>query len=195
MNKATKIAMIKKGSNQNRSNNQGQYNNQDRYREAESRYREHPSREHHMSEQPYREQDRGTNYREGYHKSEQKPPYYYRDRRDKGLRDYEDLDMDTADDWVRSMKTSDHTRSPHWNKEQIKQLIDQREEFRDCNPTELYAVMNMLYADYCEVAKKFGINHVDFFAHLAKAWMNDEDAPKDKTARYYWCVVKGDSEM
>ena len=81
--------------------------------------------------------------------------------------------LEKHEKWLNREDGGEQADMRYWNKEQIKQLIDQREEFRDCNPTELYAVMNMLYADYCEVAKKFGINHVDFFAHLAKAWMDD----------------------
>ena len=44
-------------------------------------------------------------------------------------------------------------------------------------------------ADYFEVAKMFGVDNIDFYAAVAKAWLCDEDAAEDKT-RQYWHIKK-----
>ena len=54
-------------------------------------------------------------------------------------------------------------------------------------------MMNAMYSDYCEVAKKYGVDQTDFYADMAKAWMNDKDAKKNKSALYYECVVEKDT--
>lgn len=187
MNKATKIAMVHSGKKQN---------GYDPYRSSS---------------------DRGPMYDREYHRSEQRPPYHYRDQRDErymqndrrnhmemedpmyhrderrmsrldGKR-YEDLNKDVADEWSRRMKNADGSPSPHWTFEQVKQLANQKPELRNINPVELYAVMNMLYSDYCEVAKKFGVAHADFFSLLAAAFIEDDDARDHKVSRYYECIV------
>lgn len=63
-------------------------------------------------------------------------------------------------------------------------------------------VMNMVRADYYSEFKKMFVSSplmkqtiVDspsFYAHMAKAWLNDEDAPADKAIRYINCVMQDD---
>ena len=55
---------------------------------------------------------------------------------------------------------------------------------------EFYVMMNAMYTDYGEVAKKYNINNPDFFAALTKAWMNDKDAAENKTKKYFEKIVK-----
>lgn len=38
--------------------------------------------------------------------------------------------------------------------------------------------------DYCEVAKKMGLDRPDFYAHMAKAFLEDGDAGKNKIEKY-----------
>ena len=45
-------------------------------------------------------------------------------------------------------------------------------------------------ADYFEVAKMFGVDNIDFYAAMAKAWLCDEDAVEDKARRYWEYVAK-----
>ena len=52
-------------------------------------------------------------------------------------------------------------------------------------PAEWYAILNAMHADYFNVAKMFGVDNIDFYAAMAKAWLCDEDAVEDK-ARQYW---------
>ena len=53
--------------------------------------------------------------------------------------------------------------------------------------------MNMMYSDYCAVAKKFGLDRPDFYAELAKAFLNDKDfggEPEEKVFLYYKCIAE-----
>ena len=45
--------------------------------------------------------------------------------------------------------------------------------------------MNMMYSDYCRVAEKVGASSLDFYAYMAKAFLDDRDAAPNKLARYY----------
>lgn len=101
-----------------------------------------------------------------------------------------EMDMKTAEGWTKSMVNADGSKGAHWNQEQIKQLLEQKADLQGYDLPEVFSAMNMLYSDYCEVAKKFGVNNIDFYVCLAKAWLDDEDANEHKTMRYYDCVVK-----
>lgn len=98
-----------------------------------------------------------------------------------------------AEKWVREMHNEDkqHQRGGKWTPEMIRPLAqkfgvpDDGEKF-----WEFYAMTNAMYSDYCEVAKQFGIVSPEFYALMAKAWMNDRDANPDKTALYYDYIVK-----
>lgn len=52
--------------------------------------------------------------------------------------------------------------------------------------------MNMMYSDYCEVAEKFNVNKPEFYACMAKAFLEDEDSIKwgEKLSAYYNAVVE-----
>ena len=100
------------------------------------------------------------------------------------------MDKETAEEWTEHMENEDGTKGPHWSMEQIKQLKEQKGLEFDL--PDLFAVMNMMYSDYCEVAKKFNINSIDFYIAMAKAWLEDDDvaAGKGKTIAYYECAAK-----
>jgi hypothetical protein len=40
------------------------------------------------------------------------------------------------------------------------------------------------------VARKFGVDRDEFYACMAKAWLEDADAVPDKAAQYYAHVVR-----
>lgn len=89
--------------------------------------------------------------------------------------------------WVGSMKNADGTHGGHWSMEQTEAVRKQRGI--ECDPVMFYAAMNMMYSDYCKAVEKTGTVSVDFYAYMAKAFLDDEDAAPDKLARYYHCVV------
>lgn len=100
----------------------------------------------------------------------------------------EKLDKRTAEEWTRHMRNEDGTKGPHWNMEQAKQIMQQNGI--ECDPAEFYAALNMMYSDYCKVAKEFNVNESAYYAKLAKAFLDDKDAGDGKLLRYYECVVK-----
>lgn len=100
----------------------------------------------------------------------------------------EPFDRKKAHEWVKKMKNSDGSTGEHWTFEQTSQVMKQRGI--DCDPAEFYATMNMLWSDYGAVAKKFGVDSVEYWSELAKSFLMDKDAEKDKLALYYECIVK-----
>lgn len=104
-----------------------------------------------------------------------------------------EFDRETAEEWVRNMHNEDknHPRGGKWSAEALKPMAQ-----KYSIPTEgkrfweFYAMVNAMYSDYSEVAKKFGITSPEFYVCLAKAFMNDKDAEDDKVALYYEYIAK-----
>lgn len=98
------------------------------------------------------------------------------------------LTRETAEEWIRKLENEDGTSGAHWNYDQTKQVITQKG--LDCDPVEFFVAMNLMYSDYGKVAKKMGVNNLDFYVDMAKAFLDDKDAAEDKLARYYEYVVQ-----
>lgn len=98
------------------------------------------------------------------------------------------FDEQTAHEWMEKLKNADGTTGPHFTKEQVKGMMNQKSVHAD--PVELWVAMNMFYSDYCKVAKKLNVNNVNFYMDMACAFLDDEDAVDDKLSAYYECVVK-----
>ena len=101
---------------------------------------------------------------------------------------YGEMDEQTARHWVRKMRNADGTPSPHWQPEQVEPL--RMQHCPDCGKWEFWACMNMMYADYCTTAKKMGVDKPEFYAGMAKAFLEDEDAKGDKLMRYMKAVAE-----
>lgn len=122
-------------------------------------------------------------YREGDHMTGNKP-------RKGGAKSSMGMDENMAREWTSKMENEDGTKGPHWNMEQIKKVMEQRNMTGD--PVEFWVAMNMMYSDYCKAAKKLGVNTVDFYAEMAKAFLEDKDTGvPDKLTAYYENIVKG----
>lgn len=94
-----------------------------------------------------------------------------------------------AEAWTSGMENEDGTKGPHWDIDQVKQVMGQYGI--SGNPWEFYAVLNSIYSDYCKVLKKYGVgNDINLYIDMAKSWINDSDAVKDKATAYYQNVVK-----
>lgn len=114
--------------------------------------------------------------------------------RDYGKMEYGKLSREDIEKWQKHLKNQDGTVGEHFKKEQVMQAARQI----GVNP-EQYGnehifglVMNMMYSDYCAVAKKFGIDRPDYYAELAKAFLNDADFegdPEEKVFLYYQCIA------
>ena len=92
------------------------------------------------------------------------------------------FDEHKAKEWVSRMKNNDGTTGEHFKAEQTEQM--RNAHCPDCDKMEFWAAMNMMYSDYCDVAKKMNIDRPDFYAHMAKAFLMDKDAGEDKMAKY-----------
>lgn len=103
------------------------------------------------------------------------------------------LTMETAQEWVDELENEDPAKPEggKWTMEQVKPFAQKlgiqegTQKFID-----FYVMMNAMYSDYYEVAKKFGATSPDFFAEMAKAFICDKDAVKNKTAMYHDYLVK-----
>lgn len=102
---------------------------------------------------------------------------------------YMPFTKEMADSWTKGMQNEDGSTGPHWTLDQTKQV--QAQKGIECDPMEFYAAINMVYSDYGKVAKKLGVNTIDFYADMAKAFLHDKDAPEDKLARYYEYIARG----
>ena len=100
----------------------------------------------------------------------------------------EPMTKEKAEEWVRSMKGAGGMPGQHWTMEQAKQIMT-RHGYQD-NPVEFYVALNMMKSDYVKAAQKMGVDKEEFYACMADAFLNDEDAHKDKLARYHEYIVK-----
>lgn len=98
-----------------------------------------------------------------------------------------ELTKEKAQMWTKHMKNSDGSTGPHWKLENTENLRNKLDVKAD--PLEFYVTVNMMYSDYCGVAKKFGLDTPDFYGHMAKAFLEDKDAAPDKLKNYFEEVV------
>lgn len=105
----------------------------------------------------------------------------------------QEMTRETAEKWVAAMHNEDpeKPKGGKWTPDEIRPLA-QKYSIPTDGPAywEFYAMVNAMYSDYSEVAKKFGVKTPDFFAEMAKAWLSDKDARDDKTEVYYRDIVK-----
>lgn len=104
------------------------------------------------------------------------------------------MTMEQAREWVASMVGSDPAKPKggKWSPEEVKPFA-QRLGFAtdgDMFPA-FYAVMNAMYSDYYDVARKYNMqNNPTFFADMAASWLHDDDAVEDKAEAYWEYIVK-----
>lgn len=114
-------------------------------------------------------------------------PHKGRQERGHGSSQENGLSEYAAKKWVESMKGAGG-KGEHYKMDAAHKLMQQRDI--KCDPVEFYAILNAVYSDYQSVAKKYGIDRPEFYADLAKAWLEDEDAVQDKASMYYECIVE-----
>lgn len=86
------------------------------------------------------------------------------------------------------MVNVDGATGPHWTQEQTETVREQRGIQWD--PAEFWITMNMIYSDYSEVFREYGVRDKIFlYADMARAFLEDADAKPGKLSRYYRCVV------
>lgn len=94
------------------------------------------------------------------------------------------LTMKEAKTWVQHMQGA-----PFTVEEAAKYAEEMWMDDDDVFPA-FWAVMNAMYTDYMHVAKEFHVHRPEFYAAMAKSWLRDEDAVKDKARIYYEHIVK-----
>lgn len=95
--------------------------------------------------------------------------------------------------WYEEMENSDGSTGGMWTEEETTAVAKKAGiEFKKFTPKEFQIAMDMIYSDYCEVAEKFNVDKPEFYACMAKHFLDDTDSysPSDKLARYYKFVVK-----
>lgn len=103
------------------------------------------------------------------------------------------MDQRTAEMWVSEMEGTDpaHPMGAKWTPEQVKPFAQKYGFPTDGEKFwEFYAIMNAMYSDAFDTAKEFNVVRPEFFASLAKGWINDKDAVPNKAKMYYECIVK-----
>ena len=137
--------------------------------------------------------DTSKNERHDYRYSDSRRDYY--DSRD--ARDYHDAPRLSKADmhrWKQMMENEDGSRGPHYDMQQIVAASEKAGvHFEDFDEREFCIAVNMMYSDYCKVAKKFVApdKELHFYVDLAKAFLEDEDGPEpsEKLALYFHCIV------
>lgn len=98
--------------------------------------------------------------------------------------------------WGEMLMNADGTEGIHFEKrmlmDRIKHMSDDMEGYTE---EDLCMAANMLYSDYCEVLKPYisrePEKEADFYLKMAKAFLDDEDAPDGsaKLAMYFFCIA------
>ena len=96
-----------------------------------------------------------------------------------------------AEAWAARMENADGTTGPHWTMEQTSAVADASGIPHDIPRWAWGVTMNMMYSDYYDVARKFGVNVPEFYAELARAFLMDKDGPgpEEKLCAYYRCIA------
>lgn len=112
---------------------------------------------------------------------------------------YGKMSQKDIEKWKHSFKNADGSQGEHFNKEQVMQAtrsigINDMSEF---GSEDIFCLaMNMMYSDYCMVARKYNVDRPDYYAELAKAFLKDKDfggKPEEKLYLYYKCIAEEDN--
>lgn len=101
--------------------------------------------------------------------------------------------------WGEMLRNADDSEGIHFEKRMLKERIKKMDPDMDgYTEDDLCMAANMLYSDYCEVIRPY-ISHepekeADFYLKMAKAFLEDEDAPDGsaKLAMYFFCIADSD---
>lgn len=100
--------------------------------------------------------------------------------------------MDIYKAWNAAMVNEDGSIGGHWSISDTSPLMRDTEiNVSSITPEIWNTTMNMMYSDYCGVARHYGVDIPEFYGSLAKAFLLDKDGPKPtkKLAEYYKHIV------
>lgn len=100
------------------------------------------------------------------------------------------FDKQTAMAWVESMEDAEGVKGGMYSWHQTQQYARNMGITGEDRLVEFYAAMNAMYSDFHKVGKKFGVDKPEFYATMAKCFIEDPDAVEDKVAMYYECIAR-----
>ncbi|WP_295764270.1 hypothetical protein [uncultured Oscillibacter sp.] len=99
------------------------------------------------------------------------------------------LTKEMAQKWASFLRNADGSIGPHWSIDQIKRVMAQMNI--GGAPHRFWIAMNEVYSSIDPTLAKYGINSIEAYVDIVKAfWLNDKGAVDDKLAAYYSAVVK-----
>ena len=112
----------------------------------------------------------------------------------KAISDAEEGELNSAEmkAWNAAMVNEDGSIGGHWSISDTSPLMRDLEiNVSSITPEIWNTTMNMMYSDYCGVARRYGVDIPEFYGSLAKAFLLDKDGPKPtkKLAEYYEHIV------
>lgn len=105
-------------------------------------------------------------------------------------RDNQELDKQTVMEWVEEMEDADGVKGGKYTWHQAQQYAMNMGITGQQRLIEFYWAMNAMYADYQKAGKKFGVDKPEFYACLAKLFLEDPDAVDNKVHEYAKHIVK-----
>lgn len=100
------------------------------------------------------------------------------------------LDKHKVMEWVEEMEDADGVKGGKYTWHQVQQYAMNMGITGQQRLMEMYWAMNAMYADYSKIAKKFGVDKPEFYACMAKAFLEDPDAVDNKVEEYVKYIVK-----
>lgn len=100
------------------------------------------------------------------------------------------LDKQKVMELVEEMEDDDGVRGGKYTWHQVQQYAMNIGITGQQRLLEMYWAMNAMYADYHKAAKKFGVDKPEFYAHMAKCFLEDPDAVDNKVEEYVKHIVK-----
>lgn len=104
----------------------------------------------------------------------------------------EKLTREKAEKWVRNMRTTDDKPLQPISMAEAQRIAPNYGITGEHKMLEFWVVINMMKSDYQTTGQKYASGAVDFYAGLAKDWLEDRDAVEDKMAMYKKYIVKKD---
>lgn len=100
------------------------------------------------------------------------------------------MDRETVTKWVNAMVDADGITGGKYSWHQTQQHALNMGITGEQRKLEFYWAMNAMYADYHKAGKKFGVDTPEFYAFLAKLFIEDPDAVEDKVLEYVKHIAK-----
>lgn len=107
------------------------------------------------------------------------------------VHDPDKLTQHDAESWVNHMRAADGSHHVRWSLDEIRQYAGNF-GIRGEDVIPFFAIMNAMYSDYGMVAQKYGVDKVDFWSDMTKAFIHDVDAVPGKVKKYYQYIVQHD---